>query len=356
MYSLLRRALFTLDAEVAHERTAALLKFASQTPLVATVLRQLFVPATRGLGQTVAGLTFAHPIGLAAGFDKHADLTHGMALLGFSHVEVGTVTPRPQPGNSKPRVFRLVEDQALINRLGFNSEGKDIVAPRLAKRPSQLPIGVNIGKNRDTALADATADYLSAFITLAPHADYIAVNISSPNTPGLRQLHEATALRELLDTLQAANQWQRPIFLKISPDESLAQLEQVIATALTAGVSGIIATNTTLDRPNLHSSNANEAGGLSGVPLRSPAMTTLRHVARLTEGKVPIISVGGISSAQDVYDRLRAGASLVQLYTALVYRGPAVVAQLSWGLAALLRRDGVSDIKQIIGIDRHLPA
>jgi dihydroorotate dehydrogenase len=164
------------------------------------------------------------------------------------------------------------------------------------------------------------------------------------------------ALRELLDALRAANQWQRPVFLKISPDESLDQLEQVIATALTAGISGIIATNTTISRPNLHSANANEVGGLSGVPLRDPAMTTLRHVARLTDGKLPIISVGGISSAQDVYARLRAGASLVQLYTALVYKGPAIVAQLSWGLAALLRRDGVSDVRQIIGVDRNLPA
>jgi dihydroorotate dehydrogenase len=194
----------------------------------------------------------------------------------------------------------------------------------MAKRPLQLPVGINIGKNRDTALADATADYLSAFTTLAPHADYVAVNISSPNTPGLRQLHETAALRELLDALRAANQWQRPVFLKISPDESLDQLEQVIATALTAGISGIIATNTTISRPNLHSANANEVGGLSGVPLRDPAMATLRHVARLTDGKLPIISVGGISSAQDVYARLRAGASLVQLYTALVYKGPAI--------------------------------
>jgi dihydroorotate dehydrogenase len=356
MYSLLRRALFTLDAEVAHERTATLLKFASQTPGASAVLRQLFAPATRGLGQTVAGLTFAHPIGLAAGFDKHADLTHGMALLGFSHVEVGTVTPRPQAGNPKPRMFRLVEDHAIINRMGFNSVGMDVVAPRMAKRPLQLPVGINIGKNRDTALADATADYLSAFTTLAPHADYVAVNISSPNTPGLRQLHETAALRELLDALRAANQWQRPIFLKISPDESLDQLEQVIATAMTAGISGIIATNTTISRPNLQSTNANEVGGLSGVPLRDPAMATLRHVARLTNGRLPIVSVGGISSAQDVYARLRAGASLVQLYTALVYQGPAIVAQLSWGLAALLRRDGVSDIRQIIGVDCNLPA
>jgi dihydroorotate dehydrogenase len=256
------------------------------------VLRQLFAPATRGLGQTVAGLTFAHPIGLAAGFDKHADLTHGMALLGFSHIEVGTVTPRPK--QATPSRACSAWSKTLPSSIVWASIvwGWTSLRHASATRPLQLPVGINIGKNRDTDLADATADYLSAFTTLAPHADYVAVNISSPNTPGLRQLHETAALRELLDALRAANQWQRPIFLKISPDESLAQLEQVIATAMTAGISGIIATNTTVSRPNLHSANASEVGGLSGAPLRDPAMTTLRHVARLTDGTLPIISVG----------------------------------------------------------------
>jgi dihydroorotate dehydrogenase len=351
LYPLLRNALFSMDAEVAHERTAALLRMASRTPGMATMMRGIFRPATQGLSQQIAGMTFAHPIGLAAGFDKHADLTHGMALLGFSHIEVGTVTPRPQDGNPKPRMFRLPADAGLINRMGFNSAGMDVVAARLAQRPLTLPIGINIGKNRDTELAQATGDYLAAFQRLAPLADYVAVNISSPNTPGLRQLHETHALHELLTALRDANQWQRPIFLKISPDESVAQLTQVVETALDAGITGIIATNTTVARPaSLTSPLATETGGLSGAPLR--ALDTLRHVARLTDGRIPIISVGGISTAADVYTRLKAGASLVQLYTAMVYYGPAIAAHLSWALAGLMRRDGVSDIRHVIGIER----
>ncbi len=353
LYPLLRNALFSLDAEVAHERTAALLRLASRTPGMAQVLRQLFRPATRGLTQTVAGMTFAHPIGLAAGFDKHADLTHGMAMLGFSHIEVGTVTPRPQEGNPKPRMFRLPADYGLINRMGFNSVGMDVVAQRMATRPLSLPVGVNIGKNRDTELARATDDYLTAFQRLAPHADYVAINISSPNTPGLRQLHETHALHELLSALRDANQWQRPLFLKISPDETPAQIAQVVETALQTGISGIIATNTTVSRPDtLRSPFANETGGLSGMPLRDASLETLRHVARITAGQVPIISVGGISTAADVYTRLQAGASLVQLYTAMIYHGPSIAAHLSWALAGLLRRDGVTDIRQVIGVAR----
>jgi dihydroorotate dehydrogenase len=307
------------------------------------------------LATRVLGRDFRNPIGLSAGFDKSAVAIGPLMRLGFGFVEAGSVTPRPQIGNPRPRLFRLVEDRAVINRMGMNNGGIDAFRARIAAlRDRPAVLGVNIAINKEGA--DPLRDYPALYAEVAALADYVAVNISSPNTPGLRQLHETAALRELLDALRAANQWQRPVFLKISPDESLDQLEQVIATALTAGISGIIATNTTISRPNLHSANANEVGGLSGVPLRDPAMTTLRHVARLTDGNLPIISVGGISSAQDVYARLRAGASLVQLYTALVYQGPAIVAQLSWGLAALLRRDGVSDVRQIIGVDRNLPA
>jgi dihydroorotate dehydrogenase len=235
--------------------------------------------------------------------------------------------------------------------MGFNSDGMHVVADRLTQRPRHLPIGVNIGKNRDTSLADATSDYVKCMQTLAEHADYVAINISSPNTPGLRQLHETSALRELLQVIRAHNQWQRPIVLKISPDESADQLEQVVGTALDVGIDGIIATNTTVTRPGLHSALQSEAGGLSGAPVQTLALATLRHVAQLTRGRVPIIGVGGIQSAQDVYQRLRAGASLVQLYTALVYVGPAVATRLSWGLAALMRRDGIHDIRDVIGID-----
>jgi dihydroorotate dehydrogenase len=353
LYPLLRSALFKLDPEAAHERTVRTLNAALAVPGMAALIKSMYRPATRGMQTTIAGMTMAHPVGLAAGFDKHADVTHGMACLGFSHIEVGTVTPRPQEGNPKPRMFRLAPEQGLINRMGFNSDGMDVVAQRLANRPTGLPIGINIGKNRDTALDAATADYVAAYIRLAPHADYVALNISSPNTPGLRQLHETSALQELLGAIRDANATlHKPIFLKISPDETPAQLEQVIATALDYGINGIIATNTTITRPGLQSTHANEAGGLSGAPLNALSMATLRTVVALTEGLVPIISVGGISTAADVYARLKAGASAVQIYTAMVYSGPAVVAQLTWGLAALMRRDGVKDITQVIGSDR----
>lgn len=351
LYPLLRNALFHLEAEAAHEYTAKALQTAMHTPGALAVLRRIYAPATRGLDQSILGMNFAHPIGLAAGFDKHGAITAGMAALGFSHIEVGTVTPQPQPGNPQPRLFRLVEDQALINRMGFNSDGMHVVAERLQQRPRQLPVGVNIGKNRDTALTDATSDYVRGFTHLAPHADYVAVNISSPNTPGLRQLHETSALRELLQALQEANQWGRPILLKISPDETPDQLEQVIGTALDVGIQGIIATNTTVSRPTLHSAHQHETGGLSGAPLTELAHATTRRIYRMTQGQIPLIGVGGITTAQDVYQRLRAGASLVQLYTALVYTGPAIAARLSWNLAAILRREGIQHVSEIIGID-----
>ena len=352
LYPILRSALFQLDPEEAHERTVRALNTAISVPGMAAILKGVYKPATRGMQTTLAGMTFAHPVGLAAGFDKHADITHGMACLGFSHIEVGTVTPKPQDGNPKPRMFRLSEDHGLINRMGFNSAGMEVVASRLAQRPRDLPIGINIGKNRDTALAGATADYVSAFDVLAPYADYVALNISSPNTPGLRQLHETAALQELLGAIRSANEvLKKPIFLKISPDETHEQLEQVIATALEYGISGIIATNTTVSRPGLSSPHRDEVGGLSGAPLNALSIATLRTVVQLTERRVPVISVGGISSAADVYARLKAGASAVQIYTAMVYSGPAVVAQLTWGLAALMRRDGVSHIADIIGTD-----
>lgn len=352
-YPLLRSALFQLDPEEAHEHTVRALNTALAVPGAASVMRSIYRPATHGMQTTIAGMSFAHPVGLAAGFDKHADITHGMACLGFSHIEVGTVTPKPQEGNPKPRMFRLSADRGLINRMGFNSAGMEVVAARLAKRPRGLPIGVNIGKNRDTSLEHATADYVTAFSRLAPHADYVALNISSPNTPGLRQLHETTALQELLGAIRSANQLlNKPIFLKISPDETPQQLEQVISTAIAYGINGIIATNTTVTRPNLSGPHTNEAGGLSGVPLKMLSMATLRTVVALTAGRVPIISVGGISTAADVYARIKAGASAVQVYTAMVYTGPAIVAQLTWGLAALMRRDGVTTIAEVIGTDR----
>jgi dihydroorotate dehydrogenase len=325
-----------------------------------------------------------------------------MALLGFGHVEVGTVTPRPQPGNARPRLFRLPEDRALINRLGFNSPGMLAVARRLRdhRRPtadhrppttedrrlkiedsnvsvdellpsilyplssnnssvvgrrSSVVIGVNIGKNRDTPLDRAAEDYLAVFVALAPLADYVAINISSPNTPGLRLLHERAALEELLGALAAANRYlARPLFLKVSPDETPAQIEQVVQAGCEAGIAGFIATNTTIARPGLRSPRAGEAGGLSGWPLAAAAQDTAARIYRLVGGRLPVIGVGGIASAEDAYARIRAGASLVQLYTGLVYEGPGLVRAINRGLAQLLRRDGLASLAEAIGADQRL--
>jgi dihydroorotate dehydrogenase len=288
-----------------------------------------------------------------------------MALLGFGHVEVGTVTPRPQPGNPRPRLFRLPEDRALINRLGFNSPGMLAVARNLRgwgryhHPASPIPhppiVGVNLGKNRDTPLDRAAEDYLATFVALAPLADYVTINISSPNTPGLRLLHERAALEELLGALAAANcRLARPLFLKVSPDETPAQIEQVVQVGCTAGIAGFIATNTTVARLGLRNSRAGEAGGLSGRPLAAAAQDTMARIYRLVGGRLPVIGVGGIASAEDAYARIRAGASLVQIYTGLVYEGPGVVRGINRGLAQLLRRDGFASLAEAVGVDQRL--
>jgi dihydroorotate dehydrogenase len=371
-HSLLKPLLFRLDAEHAHELVAGSLRLAAYSPIVPRLLRALFSYDDPILATCCAGIRCANPIGLAAGFDKRAVLVGPMALLGFGHVEVGTVTPRPQPGNARPRLFRLPEDRALINRLGFNSPGMVAVARRL--RDHRLPtddhhrsqssvvggrssvvVGVNIGKNRDTPLDRAGEDYLAVFIALAPMADYVAINISSPNTPGLRLLHERAALEELLGALAEANRrLERPLFLKVSPDETPAQIEQVVQVGCESGIAGFIATNTTIARPGLHSSRAGETGGLSGRPLVTAAQDTASHIHRLVGGKLPIIGVGGIASAVEAYARIRAGANLLQLYTGLVYEGPGLVRAINRGLAQLLRRDGFASVAEAVGADVHL--
>ena len=371
LHSLLKPLLFRLDAERAHELVAGSLRLAARAPVAPALLRSLFTYDDPILAISCAGLRLANPVGLAAGFDKRAALVGPMALLGFGHVEVGTVTPRPQPGNPRPRLFRLPEDRALINRLGFNSPGMLAVARNLegwglgARGPSYLPqpptsspqppiVGVNIGKNRDTPLDRASEDYLAVFVALAPLADYVTVNISSPNTPGLRLLHERAALEELLGALAAANRrLARPLFLKVSPDETPAQIEQVVQAGCEAGIAGFIATNTTVARPELRSPRAAEAGGLSGRPLAAAAQDTTARIYRLVGGRLPVIGVGGIASAEDAYARIRAGASLVQLYTGLVYEGPGVVRAINRGLARRLRRDGLASIVEAVGIENR---
>jgi dihydroorotate dehydrogenase len=306
------------------------------------------------LRQRLWGLDFPNPIGIAAGFDKDARAPEALRRLGFGFVEIGTVTPRPQAGNPKPRVFRLEEDAALINRMGFNSGGLDRVIERMSARHREAGIvGVNIGKNRDSA--DAAPDYAEGVRRAAPFADYLVVNVSSPNTPGLRDLQARVVLEVLLREVLAARDEagaRPPLLVKIAPDLTPDECADIAAVALAAGIDGMIIANTTVARPlELRSSHANEAGGLSGRPLFGPSTALLADMYRLTAGRLPLIGVGGVASAEDAYVKIRAGASLVQLYTALVFAGPALLGRIKTGLAALLRRDGFASLAEAIGAD-----
>jgi dihydroorotate dehydrogenase len=300
------------------------------------------------------GRSFPNPVGLAAGFDKNAEVPDAMLGFGFGFVEVGSVTPRPQDGNPKPRVYRLPEDRALINRLGFNNEGLPSVAARLTRRRGRPGIvGANLGKNRDTT--DESADYVRGVSMLAPLADYLVVNISSPNTPGLRALQRKNSVTRLLERLQAARaaavpSTPPPLLLKIAPDLDAQEREDLAEAALATKVDGLIVSNTTVARPStLRGHHAPEPGGLSGKPLLAPSTQVLADMYRRTGGKVPLIGVGGIASGADAYDKIRAGASLVQLYTALVYQGPGLVARIKQDLAALLARDGFASVADAVG-------
>jgi dihydroorotate dehydrogenase len=305
------------------------------------------------LATRVWGRTFANPIGLAAGFDKDGEVIGAMARLGFGFVEVGTVTPKPQPGNPKPRMVRWPARQGLINRLGFNNHGLDSAAVRLARRPGGVIVGANIGRNKDQS--DAIADYVAGTERLAGLADYLVVNISSPNTAGLRDLQEGRALADLLTAVVAARDGTgsaTPLVVKIAPDLDDAALDALVAAVLDAGIDGIAVSNTTISRPaDMPERLAREAGGLSGPPLFALSTDRLRHVARRVAGRVPLIGIGGVASGQDAYAKIRAGASLVQLYTALAYQGPALVPAIKRDLAAALRADGFASLNEAVGRD-----
>ncbi len=297
---------------------------------------------------------FANPIGLAAGFDKNAAVLGPMLRLGFGFLEVGTVTPRPQPGNPRPRVFRLVEDEAVINRLGFPSDGVAVVAERLERWRRDTPagpIGVNLGKNRDSE--DAAADYAAGARALARYADYLVINVSSPNTPGLRALQGRAELERLVDAVRAALAEAgaaAPLLVKVAPDLSASDKRDIAAVALERGLAGLVVSNTTIERPaGLRGRHRNESGGLSGRPLFAPSTAVLGEMYRLTEGRVPLVGVGGVAGAADAYAKIRAGASLVQLYTALVYHGPGLVPRIKAGLVELLRRDGYRGLAEAVG-------
>jgi dihydroorotate dehydrogenase len=344
LYPLARPLVFALDAERAHRLTIAALK-----------LLPPGLPARPDprLAIDVAGLSFPNPVGLAAGFDKDAEIFRQMLGFGFGFVEVGTLTPRPQAGNPKPRLFRLAEDRAVINRMGFNNQGQTAALARLQRRDRRRGIvGVNVGASKDKASGDdAIADYVAGVGAMRGVADYLTVNISSPNTPGLRALQGKAALDELLAAAMEARGAGPPLFLKVAPDLDPAEIDDVAAAAVDHRVDGLIVGNTTLSRPPLRSRHRGEAGGLSGAPLKALALERLRAFRRATNGALPLIAAGGIENGVDAFDRLRAGASLVQLYSALVYDGPGLVEQINAELRRLLALNGFARVADAIGTE-----
>ena len=340
MFDMLRPLIFRLDPETAHRATLAALR----TGLVPRAPADDPILATR-----LAGLDLPNPVGLAAGFDKDVEVPDAMLRLGFGFVECGSVTPRPQAGNPQPRLFRLVEDRAVINRMGFNNRGLEQAVVRLQARRGQPGIvGINLGANKDAD--DRTADYVTGLRATAALASYVTVNISSPNTPGLRALQDEAALTDLVARVVAARgQLAVPVFVKIAPDLEPADFDTIARIAIDGGIDGLIVSNTTISRPTLHSRDAGEAGGLSGAPLQPLAMAALRHAVRATGGALPLIAAGGIATGAEAYARIRAGASAVQLYSALVYAGPGLVQRIKADLAALLRRDGFASVAAAVG-------
>jgi len=348
LYDIATAAARRLDPEAAHHWTVRALKFGAGPRFADRDPPTLAVEAF--------GLGFPNPVGLAAGFDKNAEVPVAMKRLGFGFVEVGSVIPRPQAGNPKPRLFRLEDDRAVINRMGFNSEGMGKIGRRLRRlRRKGFPgiIGINLGANKDSV--DRGADYVVGLKTLADYGDYFVVNISSPNTPGLRDMQEGESLEDLLARLRQARQdltVKPPLLLKIAPDLTGAQAETITRTVLDYGIDGLIVGNTTIARPDsLVSSHRNETGGLSGRPLFAPSTELLGRIYKLTDGKMPLIGVGGISSGKDAYAKIRAGATLVQLYTGLVFGGPGLVREIKHDLAACLARDGFTSVLEAIGAD-----
>ena len=342
MYQLFRPLLFRLDPEDAHQLTLRLLSITGSTSIGRMLLRLLYSQDRQGLSVNLFGLKFPNPVGLAAGYDKDGLGAVGLACLGFGHLELGTVTPNPQPGNPRPRIFRLPEDQALINRMGFPNAGAAALHRRLRrKKPMNMLIGVNIGKGADTAIANAVEDYVGLLRIFYGVADYIAINVSSPNTIGLRRLQARQQLDMLLaecslerEALQAESGKRVPMLLKLAPDLSLSEIDDALDVLLTHGIDGVIATNTTIARDELKSKFAEEIGGLSGAPLRWRSLKVVAHIHKVTSGRLPVIGVGGIFGAEQVKEMLDSGASLVQTYTGLVYRGPGLVREILRELSA----------------------
>jgi dihydroorotate dehydrogenase len=333
MYKLIKPLLFLLSPENAHQYTMQLFRFALRLPFSKKIFRYLYCVENQAFETKVLGLNFPNPIGLAAGFDKNGKYFDAMKYLGFGFVEIGTITPKPQDGNPKPRLFRLPKDQALINRMGFNNAGADELAQRLANRKKDNTIlGINIGKNKNTPNENADADYIYCFEKLFPYADYFVVNVSSPNTPDLRALQDKKPLLQLLSTLQNLNNQKltpKPILLKIAPDLNDEQLDDVIDILKTTKLAGVIATNTTIDRSQLATDTAVVqslgAGGVSGFPVKKRSTEVIHFLRKKLDKEVVIIGVGGIQTYEDAKEKLDAGANLIQIYTGLVYEGPSIV-------------------------------
>lgn len=343
IFQLLKPAIFVLDSERAHRLAVDGLK----------LLPRKNPPRAGKTAIEIAGLTFPNPVGVAAGFDKDAEVPDALLGLGFGFVEVGSITPRPQAGNPKPRLFRLVEDKAVINRMGFNNSGAEAALRRLEARSGRCGIlGINVGANKDSE--DRVADYAKMTRLMAPHASYLTVNISSPNTPGLRALQDEGALTGLLEAVlqaraEATPDSPPPVFLKVAPDLEPADVDALARIALDTKLGALIVSNTTISRPPLTSRHAGETGGLSGAPLKQLALERLRDFRKATGGAMPLVGVGGISSAEDAWERIRAGASLVQLYSAMVYEGPGLGAKIARGIERLMQRDGFASIAEAVG-------
>ena len=378
-YRQLRPFLFASDAEKVHERMLSIVESISKIPGFLPFLRWQFREENPVLRTKLLGRTLENPVGLAAGFDKDGRIHPALFALGFGFVEVGTVTPQPQSGNPRPRLFRLLKDHALINRLGFNNQGAWKMAERLVAITLKIKLedteyfdhsgdypaniasgmlGINIGKNKDTALENATEDYASALSTLHPFADYLTLNISSPNTEDLRNLQEKDALRALLDSVCARRDKldqnhlrNTPLLVKLAPDLDDDALENCIRVIQEFSIQGVIATNTTIERPELKSKHRNQSGGLSGKPLRKRSTELIRNLSAELGADVPIIGVGGIFNGADAYEKIRAGASAVQIYTALIFEGPGLVRKIKAELANLLEKDGFKSVTEAVGAD-----
>jgi dihydroorotate dehydrogenase len=353
---LVRPILFAQDAERAHDFTLKILGRASRSKLVCNAIGNFFFAPE--LPVEIFGLKFPNPIGLAAGMDKSAAAVPIWEKLGFGFCELGGVTRHAQPGNPPPRMFRAVTDEAIVNRMGFNNPGAEIFAQKLVEwkksgRWPNHPVGINLGKSKFTSLENASEDYANSFRALRELADFFVINVSSPNTPSLRQLQDKAALDEIFAAVQEQNQNRKPVLVKIAPDLSFEALDEILELVSSRQIAGIVATNTTISRPQTHDLAAQkiyaETGGLSGKPLRARSTEIIRHIFKQMNGKLPIIGVGGIFSLDDAWEKITAGASLIQIYTGLVFEGPSIAKEIVTGLIRRMEKEGVRDLKEIVG-------